>query len=635
MARADGGFNGERQMVCNGLEGLPNLRPQCLTISSNGEPVETVDFADLNLMAPFLLFDLSTSVLVDPNDKLDPTRDYALICDTDLKISGIHPWRTKTRLAYRLDHPFTTEIALTCAGAVLWKPRLDDLQRRRIIRIHIESVSGSLVPIGTSVGLIIRDAPEDARAVKLLVGDRTIPLFRSSAGWEIERPVAINLPVAMRSERLRVLVEGPDYKQTVIPKLSLQLSGIAILKPSGDVPGGERWHSLRNSCLNRASGDGKAKIFHTDNFTLYEGFSKADMGRAATVNLRDLNGWGHPLIAHSECDEPEVALVESVEDRGCIDMYLPAGFGNEVPTIRLRIPILPTSGHAVLMWEEIGTTPRTFSSHEITAGNDGFTWNLPKCEAIVIAAVVYEGICLGAWWSQDHILASFRRPLTAETVALMRWLKIPILSTAYTAALKPALANAPIEFLRGWLDPASLRPGLKNRLTEDKLDTVVRALFWNYSERQPRHLYQMVEALGSRLPKEFSRSPIDNLRKTLLLIGEICPSFAHNLARANALDSRYRECIRNVAQDALQSDSYAAEPRSVDLNTATNACARLLSISPGELLDNVNAYATHLDGNGPSPQRDTLLRRLGETGRGRHYLTAALLTNCLERVTPT
>jgi hypothetical protein len=145
----------------------------------------------------------------------------------------------------------------------------------------------------------------------------------------------------------------------------------------------------------------------------------------------------------------------------------------------------------------------------------------------------------------------------------------------------------------------------------------------------------MVEALGSRLPKEFSRSPIDNLRKTLLLIGEICPSFAHNLARANALDSRYRECIRNVAQDALQSDSYAAEPRSVDLNTATNACARLLSISPGELLDNVNAYATHLDGNGPSPQRDTLLRRLGETGRGRHYLTAALLTNCLERVTPT
>jgi hypothetical protein len=632
MAQSSGGFTGERQLVCKGSNGLPDLRPQCLTISCNGEPVETVDFADFKLTDPFLLFDLSALVLVDPNDNLEQTRDYALICDTDMEVPGIRPWRTKTRLAYRLDHPVTADIALICAGAVLWKPYLEHFQPRQSIRVCLESASGSIVQIGSSTALIIRDAPEDATAVSLFVGDRPISLFRSSTGWETERPVSISLRVVMRSERLRVRVQGPDYTQTVIPKLSLQLGGVAILKPSGDVPGGERWQLLRTGYLNRASGDGRAQIFYTGNFTLYEGFSKVDTGRAGIVNLRDLNGWGHPLIARSESDGAEVAVAESVEDRGCIDMYLPAGFGNETPTIRLRIPILPNIGHAAWVWEDINAAPRAFSSHEIIVENDGFTWKVPNCGTAVLVAVVFEGVCLGGWWSQDHILDSFRKPLSAGTVALMRWLKIPILNAAYAPSLKRVLASAPIEFLRGWIEPASLSATLKHRLAEDKLDSVVRALFWNYSERRPQYLNEMVRALGSRLPKEFSRSPIDNLRKTLLLIGEICPSIAYSLARADAHDRRYRECISSVVQDALESDSYGADRIAADLSMATGTCARMLRIAPDELLEGVKTYTAHLDGNGPPPQCESSLRRLGETGRGRHYMTAALLLDCLERV---
>lgn len=632
MAKPDGGFSGERQLVCKGSGGLPDLRPQCLTISCNGEPVETVDLADLKLTAPFLLFDLSTFALVDPNDNLEHTRDYAVICDTDMEVPGIRPWKTKTRFAYRLDSPLAADIALICAGAVLWKPYLEHFQPRRSICIHIESTSESIVQIGSSTGLIIRDAPEDVTAVTLFVGGRPISLHRSSAGWETERPVSISLGVVMRSERLRVRVQGPDYTQTVIPKLSLQLGGVAILKPSGEVPGGERWQLLRTSHLNRASGDGRAQIFYAGTFTLYEGFSRVDTGRAGIVNLRDLNGWGHPLIAHLESDGTEVAVAESVEDRGCIDMFLPAGFGNETPTIRLRIPILPNIGHAVWIWEDINVPPRTFSSQEIIVENDGFTWKVPKCGAAVLAAVVFEGVCVGGWWSQDHILDSFRKPLSAGTVALMRWLKIPILNTAYAPSLKRVLPNASIEFLRGWIEPASLSFNFKHRLTEDKLDSVVRALFWNYSERRPQYLNEMVRALGSRLPKEFSRSPIDNLRKTLLLIGEICPSFAYCLARADAHDHRYRDCISSVVQDALESDSCGAERIAADLNMATGTCAHTLKIAPKELLEGVKTYASHLEGNGPPPQCETSLRRLGETGRGRHYLTAALLLDCLERV---
>ena len=632
MALPNGKFSGERQLTCKGPGGLPSLRPQCLTISSNGESLETMDFADITLTDPFLLFDLSTCVPVDPNDYLDPSRDYAIVCDTDMEIPGVRPWKTKNRLAYRLDHPLTADIELVCAGAVLWKPSLEQFHSRPAIRVSIESASGSAVQIGTSSGLIIRDAPEDATSVTLFVGNSANPLFRSPAGWETERQVPISLGFVMRNERLRVRVQVPEHTQTVIPKISLQSAGIGMLRPSGNIAGGEQWHLLRTSDLNRASGDGKLQIFHSGDFTLYEGFTKIETRRGGTANLRDLNGWGHPLIVHSERDDAEVSLVESVEDRGCIDIYLPAGFVNATPTIRLRIPILPKNGHAVWVWEDINTNPHTVFSPEIVAENDGFVWKVPKCKTAVLVAVVFEGVCLGSWWNPDHIVAAFRKPLSAGTVALMRWLKIPVLNAAFGTCLKGVLANSPIEFLRGWIDPSSLRSPLKHRLTEDKLDSVVRSLFWNYSERRPKYLNEMVRALASRLPEGFSGSPVENLRKTLLLIGEICPSFAYNLARADAHDHRYRDCMRSVAQDALQSDSYAVDRIAVDLNMATSTCARLLKIAPDDLLEGVKTYAAHLDGEGPPSQYETSLRRLGESGRGRHYLTAALLLECLERV---
>ncbi len=40
-------------------------------------------------------------------------------------------------------------------------------------------------------------------------------------------------------------------------------------------------------------------------------------------------------------------------------------------------------------------------------------------------------------------------------------------------------------------------------------------------------------------------------RKTLLLLGEICPSFAYSMARADANDERYRQGILSVIHDAL------------------------------------------------------------------------------------
>ena len=75
-------------------------------------------------------------------------------------------------------------------------------------------------------------------------------------------------------------------------------------------------------------------------------------------------------------------------------------------------------------------------------------------------------------------------------------------------------------------------------------------------------------------------------------------------------DLRYRDCIRSVIQDALESDSYGVDPIKANLNLASDTCARLLAVAPYDLAEGMRAYAAHLAGEGPPSQYETSLRRL-------------------------
>ena len=67
------------------------------------------------------------------------------------------------------------------------------------------------------------------------------------------------------------------------------------------------------------------------------------------------------------------------------------------------------------------------------------------------------------------------------------------------------------------------------------------------------------------------------------------------------------------------------------LQFAANNCTRLCNITPDELRKVVKLYETYLAGEDEHYPHETALRRLGESGRGREYLIAALLLECLER----
>lgn len=625
---AGGGFRGERLLTCRTVGGGPNLRPQYLTISSNGEPVETMDLADIGLAEPFLLFDLTTGAKVDPAANLNPSRDYVLVCDPDMSIPGVQPLKAKNRAVFRLFNPLPADTRLVCADAVCWEPQFQQHQPRRAISVFLTSASDEVTEIGSHTRLVIGDAPDDAVGLTLFVGGREFPMASSPVGWETTSSIQITLGLVMKDDRLRIRIKGPNYCQTVVPKLSLRLKGTAVRQFQGGSAGDTQWNLLKDKTLNRAAGEGSARIFDpSDNLKVYEGHCLIGTKRSYTVELRDLNGWGSPLVtsAGSYCDD--CVLVETVEDRGCVAMFLPFGESN---TLYMRSPITPTKDHAVWIWQDIDGEPQSVVGDQILARGDGFIWKTSKPPKTSIVAVTYEGVCLGSWWSQDHILSALRRPLSRQAVALMRWLKIPLLSAVFADSLNRAAANAPAEFLCGWVDPSSLHSNFRHRLAENKLETVIRALFWNYAERQTSRLHEVVRALGPRLPHP-TASPVENFRKALLLLGEVCPSFAYNLARADAHDQRYRDSIRGVINDALGSETGAEGEIPSKLRSAVNECAQIIGTTSAGLSRMVGEYVNHLAGEGCRPQGETSLRRLGETGRGCHYLTASLLFDCLER----
>lgn len=58
------------------------------SVSSEGELLKEIDLRELGMGAPLMVFDLNLGTQVDLLTRLDPGRDYALVCDSDLSVPG-------------------------------------------------------------------------------------------------------------------------------------------------------------------------------------------------------------------------------------------------------------------------------------------------------------------------------------------------------------------------------------------------------------------------------------------------------------------------------------------------------------------------------------------------------------------
>lgn len=625
---ANGAFRGSRLLTCQKAGQLSNLRPQSLSISCNGEPIETVDFGTFGFDDPFLIFDLGTGGKVDAREILQLNRDYALVCDTDLKIAGVTFVKGKGRSVYRLGRPLTEETQLKCGEDVIWEPQLSMLRVQQPLRITLSSGSQKTAEIGSPVQFVATGVPEDAESVTLFVGANATRLISMGDGWATANAIPVSLDILTGNIRLRVRVEGAHYKRAVLPKLKFDVSGVAILE-NVRTP---TWQRPKNGRLNRASGDGWARIFDSGDFKLREGSRLIGTKRSNTIELRDLNAWGASLCADFD-GIGDRTLAQVVEDKGCIELYVPATLGGGSHSLYLRNPIMPVREHSVFVWQDVDAAPSIIPAEKIRVESDGFLWRFVLGGSAQLIAIAYEGICLGAYWNPDYVASSLRKPTSPETIALFRWLKVPLLSEPFLDPLKRLIRQSPAIFLRGWLNEGVLRKPFLHRDAESGIETVVRSLFWDYSEGRTKQIHELASALQSRFSHELTASPIENFRKTLLLLGEICPAFAYSMARVDSHDDRYRRSILSVIHDAAGLDQPTeAQVRSA-LGDMTRDCAKLVHITPDALSKLSRRYEAFLSGKEPRFEEINLVNRIAEYRRGREFLIASLLVYCLERTT--
>jgi hypothetical protein len=269
---------------------------------------------------------------------------------------------------------------------------LDQREPSQPIRLTLESLPGEIAEIGTACHVNVRGVSEHATAVSLIAGNTTYRTFQHGEIWQTGRPVQIPLGMALGEERVRVRASGTNFARTITPKLSLNLKGIACFETESDVDAEPEWTLLnRFRPLNRADGSGRARVFvDTTRPELFEGSRFVGNISRSALQLKDLYGWGAPLIVRAE-RQPDTVLVESVDDHGR-GKFLPPLFGGRTDArVLWRASTRPSKEHQILVWSDLLREPRRLGPNEISSQEDDVFWKLPGLGFLAAMAVAYKG----------------------------------------------------------------------------------------------------------------------------------------------------------------------------------------------------------------------------------------------------
>jgi hypothetical protein len=311
------------------------------------------DLSELGLSQPLVLFELNQGRILDIGNKLDPKRDYGLICDSDLSVKGANQTvRIVNGCAHRIPSESLEAFTVTCDGALYWLPRTGERKTPGVIKLSMELYEETFAHIDSEARLVVHDVPVDTLAVKLTIGCSSFQLIREGDSWITNQPVKIGLRLAMGEECVRVRVTGRGFDRSVAPALHLRLVGIAHRQGAED--GDTQWGLVkRGRPLDRTYGLGQARVFAGGNGeSLYEGFRQIGKLSSRALDMNALQGWGEPLIAG-----PHI-LAESVEDHGLFT-FLPNLFRRETgQRLVWRVPTPPGDDYRIAFWSDLSRPPK-------------------------------------------------------------------------------------------------------------------------------------------------------------------------------------------------------------------------------------------------------------------------------------
>jgi hypothetical protein len=590
-----------------------------------------VDLFEMGMGEPLLIFDLESGSPVSLTSRLNPRNDYALICDTDLSVPDVtEALKLKDRAAYRLVGPWHQDLRVVCGGVTYWEPTVDQREPIQPVHLTLESLPSETAEIGSACHVNVAGVPEDAAAVSLIAGGSLYSTTRHGVVWQTERPLKITLGMALGEEQVRVRLRRPGSTRTATPKCRLNLRGVACLE-TDSTPGGEpKWTLLRPSHPLNADDSGTVRIFVGKNqYRLFEGICFVGKVSSRRFQLRDLCGWGAPLIIRS-AHHPDTVLVESVEDYGR-GKFLPSLFRGQTPVyLAWQVPICPSKDHIILVWPQLFQQPRKLRAYDVASQQDDFLWKLPNLGVAAAMAVAYQGSRIASYWNTERTIDALKHGRSSHLFALLRWLKVPVLNSLFGVPMQEAVTRDPAEFVSGWLNDGALQYGLVHRQLEQGSDVVIRQFLWDYVEGNETRMERLARMFFA---EPGFKSESEAFKLSLSRLGEICPSLSYNLARLKLRGEKYRRYVRAAAAALLrQPETTEVSQLRTRLIADCRDCANLLGTEPEALAKSVNAFAAYLDNQASEyTKAEADLRRLGETSRGRQYLTASLLIRLLER----
>lgn len=639
--QSDGNWHGTDKIFCEpeGLKLQPNLLPTLLTVSTkDGRSLEEVDLTQCDLRDDVVIFDLKDAVMRDSeNASLDPNREYALLCEADLDLSGISnpPWdKVGSRKVYRLPPPWPEDVRLLLGDLIFWEPVIRRRPPREQINIILRTPQNVRVALGSNSFLTVEGLPADAREVKLFIGkkEKGIEVSRGANTWDTARPVAMSVDFAMGLETTRVQVKREASVRCYRPRLSFQLTGMAVITSNEQGSSGPQWRRHEPTIpLNVAGGHGSGRIFTTcddRDVLVYEGPRLAGRLRSQILRVSDLHGWGGAVTVEGD---DVTQLASATEDRGCMNFYLDSLLGRPMPRqIRLRSPIEPGSSHRLIVWSGDTRGPNLLneiSPSHIRVENEGFVWKIEDSPMVLALGLSFEGVCLGSWWKEENIVRCLRGQVILEFFAALRWLKVPVLSPGIEATMRAAVMTSPIQFLKAWWLSGGLQPGLKHRNPDQGIDTVVRWFLWDW--RRSNMQTQTVNRILDMFAPEGTDSSGDRIAASVVAIGKLCPPLVWSSRLVMTRPKYAKRALRRLLAlpDDAQEEQFATK-----LTTLAEECAKRTRAECKKVEELKETLIQALEANTKTDaDADRHLRRIAETEVGRCYLAASILHRLTQR----
>ena len=493
LRQKDGTWAGEEYIYAepSNFKNQPNLSPQTLTIrSSSGDSLFEWDFADSGLSEEVLVFDLDRERSVTAGEeKLEPNRRYAIICDPRCKIEGSDLEETYTqtnnlRKAFRLAIPLDDHLCVSYGEFLLWQPLHPESQHYPLLLTTPAST------LNERAKLFLDGLPDSAEVVKLLIHRQTYELQRENGRWSTLVDVAITPEFAARQRRVWVSFSAEGKKHSQKPRLELSLLGVAMLRHK-QIHGTETtiFEVLDNNVeLNRSEGTAYLRVWtpERDKSTIVtEDDCQVGRVRHNKIRLKDFLGHGGNLNLLSDGKRYDMGV--PCIDTGCVRNFLPSMFNCDAQLFLLsdkNYKEARDNGYVLYQWlvdDKFKAKIHRIPNSCIQPNSRDRAWQIRISENPLAVGITWKGTWLGAWWSRERIsdYLNKRDNLPSQDFALLKWIRVPVLCSAINEVFGKAITHAPCRFIDTWLYDTSLPDGLKAHEHVNEIDSVIRHFLWN------------------------------------------------------------------------------------------------------------------------------------------------------------